>query len=78
MLKPGAQIWIPGGTPDRGTRAERAAGGAAHAALLWSREPRFDARLRTVPLVPPFAYKYPEIFRARGGEVLRSFSVVLE
>ena len=78
MSKSDAQIQILGGTPDRGTRGERAPGGAMRAALeelrksrvfmalLWSRAPRFDARLRTVPLVPPFAYKYPGISRARG------------
>ena len=33
MSKSGAQIRIPGSTPDRGTRREHAAGSATHAAL---------------------------------------------
>ena len=45
--------------------------GRVFAALVWSRAPRFDARLCTGPLVPPFVYKIPEIFRAER----RSFDV---
>ena len=88
LSKSGAQIWIPGGTPARGTRGERAAGGAVHVApeeprkcgksrisavLVWNRAPRFDTRLRTFVLVPSFAYKYPGIFRAWGGGVFEKF-----
>ena len=77
MSKLGAQIWIQGGTPDRGTRGERAAGGTAHAALVWSRAPRFDALLCTYILMPPFAYKSPGISRAEGGVVFRVFFSIL-
>jgi len=65
--KLGTQIQKPASTSDRETSGKRAAGGAARAsqvlpqkwgkcrvfaAILWSRAPRFDARLRALPLVP--------------------------
>ena len=38
-------------------------------APLWSRSPRFDARLCTVPWFPHFAYKYPGVFPELGRGV---------
>jgi len=49
--------------------------GRVFAALMWSRALRFDARLRTRSLVPPFAYKYPGIFRAQRRSFEESFRV---
>ena len=43
------------------------------AAVPWSRASRFNARLCTFSVVPPFAYKYPGISRAQGRRVWRRF-----
>jgi len=43
------------------------------AALVWSRALRFDARLRTLSLVPLFTYKYPGISRAPERSFLEEF-----
>ena len=81
LLKLGAHIQKPesiaiGGRSDSTWQA--ALHGRAHygrenviMALVWSHASRFDARLRTLSLVPIFAYKYPRIFRVQGGGVLR-------
>jgi len=43
--------------------------GRVFAALVWSRAPGFNVRLRTRTLVPNFVYKYPGVFQSQGRGV---------
>ena len=78
LSKSGAHIQKPAVHTDRWTNQKDVTGDAPRAATRWPRKRdhamelciELRRRLRTAPLMPPLAYKYPGISRGQEGEFL--------